>query len=255
MRIGWFLLVALLLGNIVLANTAHIWRFDSVVVHHSATREGDYALIRHLHKQRGWNDAAYQLVMSNGTRSLPPGALEASGRYRHLLPGPATSNQPANLGGLHLCIIGNYQNDPLPEHMQIALGHVLRELCQKFHISQERVLFHRDVNATLCPGQYIQKEDVLRWMNQKADQCPPDLAKQHKQILETAGLSLESYPGLLVALHGGSVLAGLLIFALARKIRTRKKHSNRHTSDIPRRSDQRKRYDNATPGVRYPRQR
>jgi hypothetical protein len=259
MRNAFLVFLALLGINILLAVHADRWRFDSIVVHHSATQTGDYAFIKALHAKRGWEDAAYQLIMSNGTGRLPSGTLEASGRYHHLLPGPATSDQTSNLGGLHMCIIGNYQITPVPEDLKAALGRALRELCRRFHVPPQRILFHRDVNATLCPGKYIQKKELLHWMNELAYQCTPAVARQQDQVLDTAGLiNLRSYPHFLLLLHLASAGAFALFVLIAWKRRKDSVRSNRHTSDLPRRTAPKSGRTSRRPSgstVRYPRPR
>lgn len=260
MRSVLTLLLLLVLANTLLACNAERWRFNCIVVHHSATRTGDYAAIKALHAKRGWNDAAYQLIMSNGSMGLPAGALEASGRYRNLAPGPATRNQPVNLGGLHLCIIGNYQTDPFPEAMKPALGRALRELCRRFHVPQdaEHVLFHRDVSPSVCPGKNIRKEEMLRWMHELADQCPPEIAAEQDKVLDEAGFGLRGYPTFVLLGHAVLSAVLILLWWIIRRIRRARARSNRYSIRPARRTAR-------TPGrsktarsggtVRYPRRR
>ncbi|MGE4293973.1 MAG: N-acetylmuramoyl-L-alanine amidase [Desulfovibrio sp.] len=257
MRSGLPLFLALLALNSILAWNAEHWRFDSIVVHHSATRTGSYESIKAMHVKRGWDDAAYQLILSNGSADLPAGALEPTEHYRDLSPGPATRNQRSNLRGLHLCIIGNYQADEFPEAMRPALGRVLRELCRRFDIPPDRIMFHRDVSASVCPGKHIQKEAMLSWMHGLADQCPREIAAQQDQALASTGLSLHTYPRflLLVQLACSGVL--VLVWLLLRRVARRHSRSNRHSTDLPRRStpSTRTAARRGEGAVRYPRPR
>lgn len=251
MRPAFILLLLLAATNSLLAWNAEKWRFDSIVVHHSATRTGDYASIKAMHAKRGWDDAAYQLIMSNGSAALPAGALEPTGHYRDLSPGPATRNQRANLRGLHLCIIGNYQAEEFPEEMRPALGRVLRELSKRFDVPPDRIMFHRDVSPSVCPGKHIRKEEMLRWMRDLADLCPPEIAAQQDQALASTGLSLGTYPRFLLLIH--AAVSGVLLFAwsVLRFFAKRRSRTNRHSSGFTGRSSGRKR----SGSVRYPRPR
>lgn len=255
MRFTLTLIMLLITANGLLAWNAERWRFDSIVVHHSASRTGDYASIQAIHAKRGWNDAAYQLILSNGSMDLPAGMLEASSHYRDLSPGPATSNQISNLGGLHICIIGNYQTDSFPDSLRPPLGRALRELSKKYHIKPEQILFHRDVSPSVCPGKHIQKEEMLRWMRERADECPLEIAAQQDKTIAIAGLTLRNYPRFLLLIHVIISVTILLASLFCWKIKQRKTKSNRHTTSFPKKSsvDTARTRGPSSRGIRYPR--
>ena len=189
-----YLAVILLLVNTTVFYLANHYRFDSIVVHHSASAKGNYQSIKAFHTSKKWmRDAAYHLVLSNGSSGVPMGHLEATSRYRYLLYSLATRNIRYNLTAIHICLIGNYQESPVPKSMQPIIGHVLKELMEQYHIPMDKVLFHRDIGSTVCPGKYITKTALSDWMA-RGDQCPDAIKKQQRAIINHAGSSVWIFP-------------------------------------------------------------
>ncbi|MCL4503503.1 MAG: N-acetylmuramoyl-L-alanine amidase [Deltaproteobacteria bacterium] len=61
------------------------WRFNAIVIHHTASMVDNYRSISTYQRQEhGWSDAAYHLILSNGSTEVPFGYLEATGRYRFM---------------------------------------------------------------------------------------------------------------------------------------------------------------------------
>jgi hypothetical protein len=158
LKIGWLSLLGLLLFLMLLNLAAYQLlprlRFKHIVIHHTASSEENYQSIKDYHaKRHGWQDAAYHLILSNGSTRVPLGHLEATGRYRSLSYSLATRSRYYNLTGLHLCVVGNYSETSMPAELRGPLAHALAVLQQRFHISDGQILFHRDCNDTQCPGQ------------------------------------------------------------------------------------------------------
>ena len=84
-------LLTLVVVGAVALHTGMTYRFRYIVIHHSASTVDNYASIRsfHMSKHR-WGDAAYHLILSNGSTDVPVGYLEATSRYEGLLPSIAT---------------------------------------------------------------------------------------------------------------------------------------------------------------------
>lgn len=199
---GWLWLLSILfILNLLLGLFGRQWRFDSIVIHHSAGKVGDYETIRAQHEKRGWSDAAYHLLLSNGSTQVPIGYLEASNHFRTLSFSGATRNHETNLRALQLCVVGDYESDPVPEEIKAPLAHALLALCEEFSIPTTEIIFHKDVGNTVCPGKYLTKEDVTQWMEELMDDCPEPIEDQHWEIIGTSSLSLWSYPRGLLALH------------------------------------------------------
>lgn len=181
-------------------------RYRSLVIHHTAGPTGDLASIRKLHDKYGL-DAAYHLILSNGSGGAPRGHLESTRWYALTLSSPATSNRRCNLSSVQLCIVGNYESAPLPADLQVALGHAVAKLQRTYGIPDERVRLHRDCNATKCPGRHVTWERVLEW-KQAAANCPADVARQQDRVIDgpLLGSGPFSWTWLTAALSGSTLI-------------------------------------------------
>jgi hypothetical protein len=182
--VGLVILLALALGILFYIALPH-YRFRSMVIHHSASASDNYASIKGFHKTRGWRDAAYHLILSNGSTSVPLGFLEASSRYRLLAYSPATKNGWCNLTGLHLCVVGDYDQGPVPQQLRPPLAHALRVLQKKFHLRDSQIIFHRDCSPTSCPGRFITKEEISAWLEEEAARCPRVIKQQQLRVINS----------------------------------------------------------------------
>jgi hypothetical protein len=181
------LLVVLVVVNIAIYNYYPSKRFDTIVIHHSATDTGNYETIKKAHLTRGWTDAAYHLILSNGSTEIPAGYLEPTNRYLDMEPSVATKDRESNLRGIHLCIVGNYEKNEFPDELKAPLAHAVRLLQEKYDIGDDYILFHgRDCNATKCPGRHLRKKDLLHWIKTIADDCPVDIMIQQEKVISEA---------------------------------------------------------------------
>lgn len=244
---GWLWLAAFLIAiNVLLGLFGRQWRFDSILIHHSAGAVGDLDMIRAMHKRRGWSDAAYHLILSNGSTSVPAGFLQATSHFQTLDISGATRNKLANVRSLHLCIVGNYDQNDVPEQLKPALAHALIALCDEFSIPHGKVIFHRDVNNTACPGKHLIKDEVLSWLENLAESCPDSIKKQQLETIASSSLSLSNYPhGLLMIQAMVSFMFLLIWFGLLLAFRPqgrrpRKLSPSRRSSRLQSRSPRKK---------------
>lgn len=163
-------------------------QYREIVVHHTASAHDDLASIRRAHLQRGWLEAAYHLVLSNGSAGRPLGSLEASWRYRLGLWSPATRSPRHNLRAVHLCVVGNYETADVPRSVQLALGHAVAALQERHGISNARVALHRECSATACPGRYLTRERLMAWKGESAT-VSPEIAADHRNALARGALA------------------------------------------------------------------
>ncbi|MFC1859902.1 N-acetylmuramoyl-L-alanine amidase [Thermodesulfobacteriota bacterium] len=175
------------------------YRFDSIVLHHSASWTDNYESIRAYHRTR-WpiQDAAYHLILSNGSTDVPKGYIEPTGRYRWLSYSIATLNPRYNLSAVHVCVVGNYHERPVTKNMQAIIGHTLRTLMDKYNIPRDKILFHRDLGSTVCPGRYITKPFLQEWIA-AADHAPESIKAQQTAVINHARYSLWTFPRTVLA--------------------------------------------------------
>jgi hypothetical protein len=180
--VGLFLTISIILLSFLLLSEK--FRFNAIVIHHSASAVDNHRSIAGYHrKARGWSDAAYHLILSNGSTDVALGFLEPTGRYRYLSSSVATKSVYYNLRGIHICVVGDYDQHPMPERLQVALVDVVRRLQKKYWISDDHILFHRDCSPTSCPGRFITKTELHHWLAAESSKCPTLLAMQHEKVI------------------------------------------------------------------------
>jgi hypothetical protein len=198
-------------------------RFEGIVIHHSASRTDDLASIRRMHREvRGWSDAAYHVVVANGSTDVPAGAAEPSGRYRLLKASSATKFWDYNLNWLHICVVGNYEEAEVPASVRIGLGDALSRLMDEFGVDWERVVLHRDLDATACPGKYVTVARLKEWTAAADGSVGASIAAHNaRELSDHAGRVLASR-GVVVSAHGLASLVGIVVFVAGRLMERRR---------------------------------
>ncbi len=120
---------------------------QQLVVHHSASDiNTTIEDIHRWHLAQGWIGIGYHyLIYSNGTiyRGRPEWAVGAHA-YQD-------SNHEANSNGIGICLIGNFTSTlPTPDQME-SLVSLVFNIWERY--PNTKVIGHRDVMATACPGQ------------------------------------------------------------------------------------------------------
>ncbi len=187
------LLLLLIAGNVFIMFLQPGLRFDAIVIHHSASMHDNYESIKRYHRtERGWRDAAYHLILSNGsTKEVPLGYLEATERYGALRNSRATRSGWCNANAVHLCIVGNYEEQAFPVELRAPLAHALYLLQSRFGIPDERILFHgQDCSPTACPGKHLDKMSLLQWIHDEKLNVSEDIRRQQRAVLNKAGNGL-----------------------------------------------------------------
>ncbi len=217
-RLLW-LTIVLVAVNVSIVHFLPGYRYDSIVLHHSASWADNYATIRDFHLARfpGVRDAAYHLLLSNGSAGVPMGHLEATGRYQNLSYALATKNRHYNLRAVHVCVIGNYDQRPVPQDMQPVIGHALQSLMSRYRIPQDRIFFHRDVSPSACPGRHISKHDVYNWISRSAE-CPAEIRAQQRSVINHSAYSLWTFPKLFLVLMAAVSMTIIIFWGILFKI-------------------------------------
>ncbi|MCL4503502.1 MAG: N-acetylmuramoyl-L-alanine amidase [Deltaproteobacteria bacterium] len=88
-----------------------------------------------------------------------------------------------NLHAIHICVVGDYDTHKMPEALQAALIDVLRQLQEKYGIADDKILFHRDCSSSSCPGRFVTKAKLHRWLAAETSKCPLSLSRQHQKVI------------------------------------------------------------------------
>lgn len=141
-----------------------------IIIHCSASNWGNQNEIDKWHKQRGWSECGYHLVINNG--KIKPNL------YIEALNGSIEVGRDINKTGAHtigynknsigICLIGN--NDFTKEQI-FNLVDLIVDLMKKYNIPLENVLGHYETpkaNGKTCPNidMHILREMILHYTNQ-----------------------------------------------------------------------------------------
>ncbi|MES9990861.1 MAG: peptidoglycan recognition family protein [Candidatus Thiodiazotropha sp.] len=145
----------------------HRWKY--IVVHHSAGDFGTIEFLQRVHRQRQAGDPIdaipYHYVIGNGN-GMEEGEIGSDWRQRYGIWGAHVSgrNMDRNLRGIGICLIGNFDIDPVPEGQYVALVALTKALMSKYQILVENVSGHGHTEGELtnCPGKHFPMQRFLK---------------------------------------------------------------------------------------------
>jgi N-acetylmuramoyl-L-alanine amidase len=131
------------------------WRY--IIIHHSATEEGDAYYFNILHRRRGWNEIGYDFVIDNGTKGKQDGAIEVSPRWTNQENGAHCHAAEMNSKGIGICLVGNFSKEQVSEKQMDSLLYLVNVLKKYYNISMSHIMGHGQVPGarTECPGKYF----------------------------------------------------------------------------------------------------
>lgn len=132
-------------------------RWRRIIVHHSATPNGNAARFDRWHRKRGMeNGLAYHFVIVNGKgKDDPPdGTVEIGRRWGEQLHGGHVRGDALNDEAIGICLVGNFLHE-MPTPKQIASCKALiKRLRELTGLPAAAVIGHRQApgQSTVCPG-------------------------------------------------------------------------------------------------------
>ena len=147
-------------------------RWKYIVIHHSAGNYGNIEFLQKVHRQRQPKDPIdaipYHYVVGNGN-GLKMGEVVSDWRKENNLWGAHVSgrNRDRNYRGLGVCLIGNFEENPVPEAQYQSLLNLTSKLMKQHSITLNNLSGHglTQGETTLCPGKNFPlvrlKEDLL----------------------------------------------------------------------------------------------
>jgi len=140
------------------------WRY--IVIHHSATDEGNAELFDKYHRNvRGWaHGLGYHFVIDNGSVGMVDGQVEVSQRWVNQWDGAHAGDRDYNRYGIGICLVGDFEHGRPTRAQMVALADLCAELMSRYSVPLARVIGHSDINRkhTVCPGRYFPMEE-LKW--------------------------------------------------------------------------------------------
>lgn len=140
-------------------------RWEYVVLHHSATHEGNANNFDRYHReQKKWeNGLAYHFVIGNGNGS-GNGEIEVGDRWKKQIHGAHTANMDLNRISIGICLVGNFEEDNKPTNNQLeSLISLVDYFSKKYNIPKSRIVKHSQVlqKGTACPGKNFPYKEFI----------------------------------------------------------------------------------------------
>ena len=137
-------------------------RWEYIIVHHSAGNFGTIEFLQQVHRNRQPGDPIdaipYHYVIGNGN-GLGMGEVASDWRRDKNIWGThlSANNRQRNFLGLGICLIGNFEEHPVPEGQFESLIALTKSLMNQYDIPRENVTGHGlvDGESTQCPGRYF----------------------------------------------------------------------------------------------------
>lgn len=133
-------------------------KWTHIVIHHTATDDGNSLTIDQLHHKRGfWNGLGYHFLIDNGTDTRQEGQIEVGPRWIKQLDGAHANANGMNEHGIGISLVGNYSKTYVTPQQLDSLTFLVRTLQKYYKIPKDRVIRHRDVPGkhTECPGNHF----------------------------------------------------------------------------------------------------
>ena len=150
-----FIIIAILL--ILFLGIRYWWRemrWRYIVIHHTGSDIGNLEFYRKIHSER-WGDIAYHIIINNGTDNTAVGQIEYSQRWINRQNHYSTKKTYLNYFGIAIALVGDFESHPLPPIQKQVFIRFLKNLMQEYNIPPERVIGHREIQNTKCPGKNI----------------------------------------------------------------------------------------------------
>ena len=133
-------------------------RWRKIIVHHSATTEGNAASFDRFHreKRRMENGLAYHFVIGNGTGSRN-GEIEIGRRWKKQIYGGHVNGSDLNEISVGICLVGNFEKKQPTERQLKSLYNLTRYLQISLLRGRQEVWGHKDLpnQSTACPGKFF----------------------------------------------------------------------------------------------------
>ncbi len=149
-----------------LAPQAPVRAWKYIVLHHSATTDGDVRSIDGDHRGRTdstgepWLGIGYHFVIGNGG-AMGDGAVEATFRWRDQLAGAHAGSRVYNDTGIGICLIGDFQNSPPTPRQIVAVRELVAALVAQYGIQPANCIRHSDIHSTECPGRFFPYHQIV----------------------------------------------------------------------------------------------
>lgn len=136
-------------------------RWKHILLHHSGTTSGNGKIFDYYHRniRHMENGLAYHFVIGNGTDS-EDGQIEISERWYRQIHGGHVKTEWYNQNSIGICLVGNFQEQKPHTRQIAALIELVTHLKTDLLNGRPKILLHREIEKTLCPGQYFPAKNI-----------------------------------------------------------------------------------------------
>lgn len=134
-------------------------RITHIVIHHSLTKDSgtvSWGAITDYHtKTLGWRAIGYHYGVEKITDATGKTRLYALVGRPETMVGAAVREQNSNEFGIHICCVGNFDEEaPTDELYRFLARELLLPIMDRYGIMQEAIMAHRDFTThKTCPGE------------------------------------------------------------------------------------------------------
>ena len=171
------------------------WKY--IIVHHSATQEGDSLAFNQYHLKRGFpGGIGYDFVIDNGTLSKVDGQIESTPRWLKQQEGRHCKASHMNQKGIGICLVGNFNQGRVTEKQMAALVYLTKVLCRYYKIPGKNILGHCQVPGadTDCPGKLFPWQDFPNRLRSADVSRMPHGTGSAEQFMKLKGSLMDSQP-------------------------------------------------------------
>ena len=132
------------------------WKY--IIIHHSATDEGNALCFHSYHYQRGFTKGlGYHFVIDNGTKGKQDGHIETAPRWLKQQDGAHCKASNMNRKAIGICLVGNFNEERVSEKQMEALVYLVNRLRKYYKIPVRNIMGHGQVSEarTECPGKHF----------------------------------------------------------------------------------------------------
>ncbi|MBN2211113.1 MAG: N-acetylmuramoyl-L-alanine amidase [Sedimentisphaerales bacterium] len=131
-------------------------RWKGILIHHTATSNGNAAGLDRMHKDNGWDGLGYHFVIDNG-HGGKDGQIEVGWRWQEQREGAhcrvrANDNNYWNEHTIGIALVGNFEKTPPTNAQYESLAKLVSFLQDRYDIPRSQIKGHGDVDNTKCPG-------------------------------------------------------------------------------------------------------
>ena len=128
------------------------WQY--IIIHHSATEEGNALAFHMSHRAKGWDSVGYDFVIDNGTGGKQDGQVEATPRWIKQLDGAHCKASEMNTKAIGICLVGNFNQEAVSKKQMDSLIYLVKTLKNQYQIHDSHIMGHGQVPqaSTECPG-------------------------------------------------------------------------------------------------------